>query len=161
MRDAVGISGWKNFTPLFRGLRYPTYRRTSLSILGVQAVLWAVLWVTTGRWWIYPLLWWLPWMTQWRVINRLRAIAEHGGLQASPDRRATTHNVRQHWIARFWFVPYNTGWHLAHHVDMGVPWRNLPRYHEELERAGYVTEGITYPGYLALWRTLSSATPAA
>ena len=35
-----------------------------------------------ARWWIYPLLWWLPWMTQWRVINRLRAIAEHGGLEA-------------------------------------------------------------------------------
>ena len=34
-------------------------------------------------------------MTQWRVINRLRAIAEHGGLEASPDRRVTTHNVRQ------------------------------------------------------------------
>jgi enoyl-CoA hydratase len=29
-------------------------------------------------------------------------------------------------VARFWIVPYNTGWHLAHHVDMGVPWRNLP-----------------------------------
>ena len=84
-------------------------------------------------------------MTQWRVINRLRAIAEHGGLEASPDRRATTHNVRQGWLARFWFVPYNTGWHLAHHVDMGVPWRNLPRYHAELERAGYVTDGDHLP----------------
>ena len=31
------------------------------------------------------------------------------------------------WLARFWFVPYNTGWHLAHHVDMGIPFRNLPR----------------------------------
>jgi fatty acid desaturase len=96
-------------------------------------------------------------MTQWRVINRLRAIAEHGGLEASPDRRATTHNVRQGLLARFWFVPYNTGWHLAHHVDMGVPWRNLPRFHAELERAGYVTEGITYPSYRALWRALASA----
>ena len=70
-------------------------------------------------------------MTQWRVINRLRSIAEHGGMEQSKDRRATTHNVRQSWPARFWFVPYNTGWHLAHHVDMGVPWRNLPAYHAE------------------------------
>jgi fatty acid desaturase len=157
VRDAVGISGWKNFTPLFRSLRIAAYRRTSLSILGVQVVLWGIMWAATGRWWIYPLLWWLPWMTQWRVINRLRAIAEHGGLEASPDRRVTTHNVRQGWIARFWFVPYNTGWHLAHHVDMGVPWRNLPRFHTELERAGYVTGGITYPSYRALWRALSAA----
>ncbi len=153
----MGISGWKNLVPLVTSVRTPAYRRVSLSILGVQALLWALLWTTTGRWWIYPLLWFLPWMTQWRVLNRLRAIAEHGGLEASRDRRVTTHNVRQHWIARFWFVPYNTGWHLAHHVDMGVPWRNLPRYHTELVRAGYITEGITYPGYLALWRALSSA----
>ncbi len=157
VRDAVGISGWKNLVPLVKSVRVRDYRRVSLSILGVQVLLWAMLWTTTGRWWIYPLLWWLPWMTQWRVLNRLRAIAEHGGLEASRDRRVTTHNVRQHWIARFWFVPYNTGWHLAHHVDMGVPWRNLPRYHAELVRAGYVTEGITYPDYLALWRALSSS----
>ncbi len=157
VRDAVGISGWKNFRPLLRSVRLPAYRRVSLTILAVQAVLWTVLWVTTGRWWVYPVLWWLPWMTQWRVLNRLRSVAEHGGLTTSPDRRATTHNVRQGWLARFWLVPYHSGWHLAHHVDMGVPWRNLPRYHEELVRAGYVTPGITYPGYRSLWRALASA----
>ena len=157
VRDAVGISGWKNFMPLLKSLRVPASRRVALSILGVQAVLWAVLWAATGRWWIYPLLWWLPWMTQWRVINRLRAIAEHGGLEASPDRRVTTHNVRQGWFARFWFVPYNTGWHLAHHVDMGDPLAEPPAYHAELERAGYVTEGITYPNYRPLWKALASA----
>ena len=157
VRDAVGISGWKNLVPLVKSVRVPAYRKVSLSILGVQALLWGLLWATTGLWWIYPLLWFLPWMTQWRVLNRLRAIGEHGGLEASRDRRATTHNVRQHWIARFWFVPYNTGWHLAHHVDMGVPWRNLPRYHAELVRAGYITEGITYRSYPALWRALTSA----
>ena len=118
------------------------------------------MWAATGRWWIYPLLWWLPWMTEWRVINRLRSIAEHGGMERSPDRRATTHNVRQSLLARFWIVPYNTGWHLAHHVDMGVPWRNLPAYHAELERAGYITDAITYKSYWALWKALSSADEA-
>jgi fatty acid desaturase len=157
VRDAVGISGWKNFTPLFRALRNESFRSVSLSIIGVQVALWAVLGVATGRWWIYPLLWWLPWMTQWRVINRLRAIAEHGGLEASADRRVTTHNVRQTLPARFWFVPYNTGWHLAHHVDMGVPFRQLPAFHAELERAGYITEGLTYSNYRSLWRALASA----
>jgi fatty acid desaturase len=156
-RDAVGISGWKNFAALVGGVRVPAARRLVCSILGVQLVLWAVSWAATGRVWIYPLLWWLPWMTQWRVLNRLRSIAEHGGLEASKDRRATTHNVRQSLVARFWFVPYNTGWHLAHHVDMGIPWRNLPRFHRELEAAGYVTGALTYPSYRALWRALSSA----
>ena len=36
VRDAVGISGWKNFTPLFKALRSPSTRRVAGSILGVQ-----------------------------------------------------------------------------------------------------------------------------
>jgi fatty acid desaturase len=156
-RDAVGISGWKNFVPLVKNTRRKPFRPIGLSIFGVQALLWAAMWAATGRWWIYPLLWFLPWMTEWRVINRLRSIAEHGGMERSSDRRATTHNVHQSWLARFWIVPYNTGWHLAHHVDMGVPWRNLPAFHAELERAGYITDAITYKSYWALWKALSSA----
>ena len=136
------------------------FRPIGLSIFAVQILLWAAMWAATGRWWVYPLLWFLPWVTEWRVINRLRSIAEHGGMERSPDRRATTHHVRQSWAARFWIVPYNTGWHLAHHVDMGVPWRNLPAFHTELERAGYVTGAITYPSYFVLWKALSSADDA-
>jgi fatty acid desaturase len=95
-------------------------------------------------------------MTVWRVINRLRSIAEHGGMVRSKDRRRTTHHVRQTLWARFWMVPLNTGWHLAHHVDMGTPWRNLPKLHAELEAAGYITPDLTYPSYTALWRALRS-----
>ena len=95
-RDAVGISGWKNFVPLVKNTRTKPFRRIGLSIFGVQAAARGPsCGLATGRWWIYPLLWWLPWMTQWRVINRLRSIAEHGGMERSKDRRATTHNVRQ------------------------------------------------------------------
>ncbi len=32
-----------------------------------------------------------------------------------------------------------------------------PPFHAELERAGYVTDGITYPNYRSLWRALASA----
>ena len=157
VRDAVGISGWKNLAPLLKSVKVKAYRPISVPIIVMQLGLWAVSWAATGRWWIYPAFWLAPWMTQWRVINRLRAIAEHGGMEAGDDRRVTTHNVRQSWLARFWIVPYNTGWHLAHHVDMGVPFRNLPKFYAELERAGYVTPGITYPNYVALWKDLASA----
>src|SRR5690606_36520526 len=154
-RDARGSSGWKNLKGLLLALRSTTARPIALRILGAQAVLLAVA-VAAGCWWAYPLLWLLPWMTSWRVINRLRAIAEHGGMQRSSDRRQTTHHVRQSRLANFFLVPLNTGWHLAHHVDMGVPWRNLPKLHAELEAAGYITPELTYPSYRALWRALSS-----
>jgi fatty acid desaturase len=77
-------------------------------------------------------------------------------MERSKDRRRTTHHVRQTWLARFWMVPLNTGWHLAHHVDMGTPFRNLPKLHAELEQAGWVTPDFTYPSYRALWRALRS-----
>jgi fatty acid desaturase len=95
-------------------------------------------------------------MTEWRVINRLRAIAEHGGMERSNDRRRTTHTVHQSHLAGFVMVPYNIGFHLAHHVDMGVPFRNLPKLHAELVAAGYVTPELEHPSYRQLWRQLSS-----
>jgi fatty acid desaturase len=154
-RDAVGISGWKNLKPLVKALFSAGARPIALRILAAQAVV-LVLFTLAGRPELYLLLWLLPWMTSWRVINRLRSIAEHGGMERSPDRRRTTHHVRQSRLASFWLVPLNTGWHLAHHVDMGVPWRNLPKLHAELEAAGYVTPELTYPSYRALWQALRS-----
>jgi fatty acid desaturase len=154
-RDARGTSGWKNLKGLLGALRSETARPLAIRIFAAQIPLIAAA-VLLGRWWLYPVLWLGPWLTTWRVINRLRSIAEHGGMQRSKDRRQTTHHVRQTWLARFWMVPLNTGWHLAHHVDMGVPWRNLPKLHAELVAAGWVTPELTYPSYRALWRALRS-----
>jgi len=113
-----------------------------------------------GYWWLYPVFWLLPFLTVWRVINRLRSIAEHGGMDASPDRRATTHTVRQSWWSRTVLVPFNIGWHLAHHVDAGISMRHLPRYHRALCDAGYVTPELEYHDYRALWRALRRGTRA-
>ena len=156
IRDATGQTGFKLLRSLLAGLfgPDPRSRRTVRSIVAVQLVLLAVA-IVLGRWYVY-VLWLASYLTVWRVINRLRAIAEHGGMRASSDRRETTHSVRQSWPARFMLVPYHIGWHLAHHADSGIPWRNLPRYHRELIAAGYVTAEIEYPSYGALWRKLAS-----
>jgi len=155
VRDAVGISGFKNLQGLVRGLGNDMARKQVVRILAFQVVFIAAS-ILSGHWWLYWVMWFIPWMTQWRVINRLRAIAEHGGMQRSDDRRQTTHTVRQHFVARFFMVPYNIGWHLGHHVDMGVPWRNLPKFHQELVTAGYVVPEIEYRSYTELWRKLAS-----
>jgi fatty acid desaturase len=156
VRDAFGISGYKNLVPLLKALGRKSSRGVAGRILAVQLVIWGASWLVSGRWWVYPLLWLAPWMTVWRVLNRLRAIAEHAGMERSADRRRTTHVVRQRPLARFWIVPYHTGWHLAHHVDMGIPWRRLPDLHRELVAAGWVTPDIEYPSYTALWVALCS-----
>jgi fatty acid desaturase len=154
-RDAVGVSGWKNLRGLLRALRNRDLRPFAAGIAWAQVAL-LTLFTLAGRPELYVVLWLVPWMTSWRVINRLRAIAEHGGMERSRDRRRTTHHVRQSWAARFWMVPFNTGWHLAHHVDMGVPWRRLPRLHDELVAAGWVTPPLEHRSYRALWRALAA-----
>jgi fatty acid desaturase len=160
IRDSIGISGWKNLKPLLRGLTRAPSRGVAARIVGAQVVVAVALTVIglelDGIWWLYPVLWLAPWLTAWRVINRLRAIAEHGGMARSEDRRVTTHVIRQTPLARFWMVPYRTGWHLAHHVDPGIPWRNLPALHAELEAAGWVTPELTYRTYRELWAALAS-----
>jgi fatty acid desaturase len=155
-RDALGNSGWKNLKGLLGAFRSTSSRPIALRIVATQIVLAVLLGVTLGRWWLWPLFWFAPWMTVWRVLNRLRAVAEHGGMERSADRRRTTHVVDQHWAARFWIVPFNTGWHLAHHADMGVPFQHLPALHDELVAAGWVTPAITHRSYTALWKDAAS-----
>jgi fatty acid desaturase len=154
-RDAVGISGYKNFRSLFHALRRG--QTEAKQIVVVQAVM-----LGASVVFMRPLayvVWIVSWATLWKVSNRLRSIAEHGGMVRSQDRRLTTHVIHQSRLARYWMVPYNTGWHLAHHVDMGVPWRNLPKLHTELVAAGWVTDAIEYPSYRAFWRAASSGPP--
>lgn len=157
VRDATGRTGWKLFLGLFRAVRAEdaTVRFQARAIVATQLAMIAA-GFALGHPWVWLLLWFGPYLTVWRVINRLRSIAEHGGMQRSEDRRNTTHSVRQSWAPRFALVPYWIGWHLAHHVDSGVPMRHLPRYHRALVASGYVAEGLEYASYRALWRRLSS-----
>jgi fatty acid desaturase len=160
-RDLLLVSGWKNLRALGRAAakRQPGPGRTEArQVIAVQVALFAasVLW---GRPLLYLVCWLGSWMSLWKFSNRLRAIAEHGGMARSNDRRLTTHHVRQRPLARLLMVPYNTGWHLAHHVDIAVPFRNLPAFHDELVRSGWVVPELEYPSYRALWRRLSSGEP--
>ncbi len=158
LRDAEGRTGWRLLRDQAGGFRSDStkVRHTLWKIAIVQVGLLAAA-IVSGHWWLYPFFWLLPYLTVWRVINRLRSIAEHGGMRASADRRETTHCVRQHLLARFLLVPYRIGWHLPHHVDPGVPFRRLPALQRALEESGYIADGLEYPSYPALWKALRTA----
>jgi fatty acid desaturase len=51
-------------------------------------------------------------------------------------------------------VPFNIGFHLAHHVDAGVPFRNLPKYHQMLIDSSYINVEYEHPNYRSLWSAL-------
>ena len=157
VRDAAGRTGWKLFKGLLSAVRSENapIRFQARAIVATQLVLIAI-GVALRHPWVYFILWLAPYLTVWRVINRLRSIAEHGGMQRSKDRRLTTHTVKQSPFSRFFVVPFHIGWHLAHHVDAGVPMAHLPKLHVELQRAGYITGGLEYRSYLSLWRKLAS-----
>jgi fatty acid desaturase len=147
-RDISGQTGWKRMKQLFGAVRKGN--REALQVMAVQLVMLGLS-IAMMRPMMY-VVWVASWMTLWQFSNRLRAIAEHGGMIRSKDRRETTHVIRQSIIARYVMVPYHTGWHLAHHVDMGVPWRNLPKLHDGLVRSGWITPEIEYSNYRAFWR---------
>jgi fatty acid desaturase len=159
VRDATGRTGWKLFKGLLSAVRSESapIRYQARAIVAIQIVLIAI-GVALHHPWVYFILWLAPYLTVWRVINRLRSIAEHGGMQRSKDRRLTTHTVRQSPISRFFVVPFHIGWHLAHHVDAGVPMAHLPKLHTELRNSGYVVDGLEYRSYTSLWRKLASGT---
>ena len=155
MRDATGRTGLKLMAQFFAGAKspLPIVRHTFWKIIAVQVTLLAAA-IASGQWWLYPCFWLAPYLTVWRVINRLRSVAEHGGMGASPDRRNTTHAVRQHLCARFLLVPYRIGLHLPHHVDAGVPFRSLPTLDRALRDAGYLDDSFEHPSYPAIWKAL-------
>ena len=156
LRDAVGISGWKNLAPLLRAADAAILTPAGLSdSRRAGGHLGRVL---AGEWQVVA----LPGAVAGPVDDGLagpqpaprhRRARRHG---TAHDRRRTTHVVRQRPFARFWMVPYHTGWHLAHHVDSGIPWRRLPELHRELVAAGWITPELEYPSYFALWRALAS-----
>ncbi len=153
-RDATGVSGWKNIKPVLRGLGQASRRNRSLVFISTQLAIFAIFF-TFGQPWLYLALWFAPWMTIARVTNRLRALAEHAGMTRSNDRRLTTHHVRQGFWSRRLFLTQNIGYHLAHHVDSGIPMANLPKFHRALEEDGYLPSSQVHRSYRAMWRTLS------
>ena len=153
-RDLAGISAFRIVWPRFQRLGQKSHRRTTYRFIGGQALVFAAFWVF-GHPWLYLLIWVLPWATIYQFMNRLRAIAEHGGMTRSVDRRRTTRHVHQSPLSQLLMVPFSVGYHLAHHVDMRVPYRNLPHLHAALVDDGYVGE-LEWPSYRSLWRAMRS-----
>ena len=151
-RDLTGVSAFRIIRPRFQRRGQVHHRRLTYRFLAGQALVLAAFWAS-GHPWLYLLLWVLPWATLYQGLNRIRAIAEHGGMTRSGDRRRTTHHVHQSLAARMVMVPFSVGYHLAHHVDMTVPYRNLPRLHRALVADGYLGE-LEWPTYRSLWRAL-------
>ena len=153
LRDLSGISAFRILRPRFERLNESRHLRLTISFLFGQLTIAALFWFFSNLT-MYFFFWILPWTCVYQLLNRVRAISEHGGMTHSSDRRETTHYVRQNRLAKFFIVPFNVGYHLAHHVDMLVPYKNLPLLDKALIEDGYVSSDDIWLNYRSLWKAL-------
>jgi fatty acid desaturase len=77
------------------------------------------------------LYWFVPLLTVFPLIQRVRSISEHFGLRYEHELNGTRDTLANP-IERFLFLPHHVGFHLVHHLYPSVPQYNLPRMHSAL-----------------------------
>ncbi len=107
-----------------RGLRFGYYA-------GLGLIAWF-----TGTWSTILLYWFLPLVTIVPTLTRIRAIAEHFGIEYQPGVPRhdlnVTRTVQPGWFERFFIGQHNVHYHIEHHLYCRVPFYNLPALHRLL-----------------------------
>jgi fatty acid desaturase len=102
------------------------------------------------------LLWVAAWLTTYRLVTRIRSIAEHA---LTPDASDALNNTRTT-LARAWerllIAPNRVNYHLEHHLMMTVPHYKLPRLHRLLRERGVLERACVAHGYLAVLRAATA-----
>ncbi len=103
------------------------------------------------------LLWWLPALTGYSLVLRLRSIAEHAAVPDPADElRQTRTTLAPFWL-RFLIAPHHVNYHLEHHLFMFVPHYRLPLAHRMLRDAGVLERAEVAPGYLHVLKQATAA----
>jgi len=92
--------------------------------------------IASGWWPQYLLLWFLPLITIFQVILRVRAVLEHGAVSdfSSPLTAARTNIVPA--SVGWMLFPHHVNFHIEHHLYPSVPHYNLPACHKAFAEAG-------------------------
>ena len=119
--------------------------------LGLLVALTAV-----GYWYVFFLLWVLPFFVWFPVITRIRNIAEHAVVPDNDDpfRNARTTKANMFW--RAFVAPYWVNYHVEHHLLMWVPCYNLPKFHALLLQKGFGPRMEIQPDYPTVLRLATS-----
>jgi len=149
--DKRGLEG----QPLTRVLA--TFARNQHGFLITNTLMLAAL-TAAGRPEAFLLLWWLPAMTGYSVVLRIRNIAEHAVVTDPGEELRQTRTTLTSWWVRFLMAPHNVNYHLEHHLFMSVPQYNLPRAHRLLAERGLLDHAeVARDGY---WPVLKKAMSA-
>jgi len=164
-RDLSGQTGWKRLKATIRrdlGLSKGRVKRNFDAgldafhgVLITNAVLLAIL-TLAGHPALY-LLWIAAWLTTYRLVTRIRAIAEHSVVPDQLDPLRNTRTTRARWWERLLIAPNLVNYHYEHHLMMTVPHHNLPKLHRRLREHGLLPEGcFASGGYFEVLRLATS-----
>ena len=116
---------------------------------------------------LYLVLWLVPLFTSAIALYRMRAAAEHSGLDSHQIRymdesadplSATRTTIHRNRIMKFLLSPYNVSYHIEHHMYPSVPVFELPRLHDQLRQSpDFEARAHVTPGYAGLLRELTTA----
>jgi fatty acid desaturase len=123
--------------------------KNSSGMLISNAAIFSALWAS-GRPKLY-LLWPLAYITPFPLFIRIRAMAEHAGLETSHSALSNTRTTRAGWLARAFVAPIHVNYHIEHHLMASVPHQKLARMHQMLRERQYVDAP---PSYLDVIRSL-------
>lgn len=116
--------------------------------------------VYSGWWPEYLLLWFLPLITIFQVILRIRAVLEHGAVTdfSSPLTAARTNIVPS---GLGWLIfPHHVNYHIEHHLYPAVPHYNLAACHRAFAEAGMLEGAEVMSVVEALGKIMADRLPA-
>lgn len=91
--------------------------------------------LTYFGWWMEFLLFWIiPLMTWMQFIFRIRAIAEHFGIESDDQLYTGARTTYPYWLEKVFLVSHKAWYHLEHHAYPSVPFFNLDKLHIELNK---------------------------
>ena len=171
-RDLSGQTGWKQFLAVLRrdlgtasknnmrnmgmsaGMRSDVGWHKLAPVIVSNAALFGVL-AGFGHPELY-LLWGVAWFTSYRLVTRLRSIAEHALPTAQNEALGNTRTTLARWWERLLLAPNRVNYHLEHHLLMTVPHYNLPRMHRLLKERGALDGALIARGYYGVFDQASS-----
>ena len=113
-----------------------------------------------GAWWWWFAFWFLPLVTWFQVVVRLRNIAEHAATEFSTNELKNVRTTYANPIMRLFLAPYWVNYHLEHHLIMHVPCWRLPKVHELMLKKGYAEKMKLAKNYLEVLREVIKKSPS-
>lgn len=151
IKDISGLNFYQNVARVFKSSKKdPELKKISkklprsyLIIIGLYFALMTVSFYYFGIFKLFLIYWIIPLMTWLKLAKRLRAVAEHFGLESHKSR-----TIYLNFFERAFIAPHNVNYHYEHHVHPSVPWFRLKELHQVmLTKNQYSDDGHITKGY--------------